>query len=145
MIDFRPGNPLAGEPPLPRFILERAGKRAADDKPGCKAADEALLVSKHLEGLAKGWGGFGLLRLSKQRLEDAAVSARRAGESELADALQAIADKLPSVHDEQEAHGVLNELEQLLPQAWSLGQRCGKTSAAMKKAELALGLLEAHP
>lgn len=93
-------------------------------KPGCMAADEALVVYGHLIGLSKGWGGFGVLRTSHERLKIASAAAVQAGAADIAVELQRFADKLPSIHSEGEAHEALVSLEPLLPKIWNLGKSC---------------------
>lgn len=94
-------------------------------KPGCTAADETLLVHGHLQGLAAGLGGFGVLHESKRRLERAAEAASMGNEPELAMQLRRVAAQLPDVRDEEAAKRVAAELQPLLPVAWEMGRRCG--------------------
>jgi hypothetical protein len=92
--------------------------------PGCVVADETLTVKGHLEGLAKGLGGFGVLRTSAERLARAADAARSLGEEELASSLEAIRGRLPSVRTPEAAREALQELERIVPKAWELGKGC---------------------
>lgn len=127
--------------PIERLIARRAVKSVAaaafvtpvaltnpgPDRPGCEAADETLVVKGHLEGLAQGRGGFGVLRTSKTRLENAAKAARRANAPSVADTMEGIADVLPDVHTPEQAARVLKDLELVERQTWDLAQKCGKS------------------
>lgn len=94
------------------------------ERPGCTAADETLTVKGHLDGLAGGLGGFGLLRSSKERLENAATGAQKAGDAATSARLRVIAGKLPDVHTPQEAAAIANELDDIVPVVWELGKHC---------------------
>ncbi len=94
------------------------------ERPGCTAADETLTVKGHLDGLAGGLGGFGLLRSSKERLENAAAGAQKAGDAATSARLRVIAGKLPDVHTPDQAAAVANELDDIVPVVWELGKRC---------------------
>jgi len=93
-------------------------------RPGCTTADEALVVKGHLDGLAKGWGGFGVLRTSKERLDKAVIAARIAGSPEVSGQLAKIANELSEVKTPEDAERVASELDEVLPKAWELGKRC---------------------
>lgn len=142
-----PGNPFKGEPPLPRILfLDREGQREAPGaspqtempKPGCTAADETLLVHGHLHGLASGLGGFGLLRLSKERMERAAQAAEWVNEPQLAEAMRDFATQLPEIHDEEAAALAMEKMAPIIAEAWELGVRCGRSQAALAKAKAAM-------
>ena len=143
-----PGNPFKGEPPLPRFLLIAENPeppapspppaRTELPKPGCVAADDTLLVYGHLYGLASGLGGFGLLRLSKERMEHAAQAAEWVKEPDLAEDMRTFASLLPEVHDEEGAAAALEDMSPLIERVWVLGVRCGRTTAALAKAEVAM-------
>lgn len=94
------------------------------DRPGCIAADETLTVKGHLEGLAVGLGGFGVLRTSKERLETAANGAQQAGDAATSARLRGIAGKLPDVHTPEQAALIAIELDQIVPVVWELGKHC---------------------
>ena len=104
-------------------------------KPGCTAADETLVVKGHLDGLAKGLGGFGVLRTSKKRLELAAQAARVAGAVDVGAEIQGIANRLDGVRTPEQAASMADELDPLVQKTWDLGKRCG--SLADKARELA--------
>ena len=140
---FLPGNPLKGEPPLPAFLLigrteppEEAPRELP--KPGCVAADDAILVHGHLLGLAAGLGGFGLLRLSRERMEHAAQAAEWVNEPELAREMMRFAGLLPDIHDEDAAAEALDKMKPIIEEVWKLGVRCGRTQAALAKAQAAM-------
>jgi len=82
------------------------------------------MVHGHLTGLARGYGGFGLLRVSKERLDEAARAAEKLGQKTLAHDMKAIASELPNVRDEAAALGLANRLDPVIRQAWDLGKRC---------------------
>lgn len=98
---------------------------AGYEKFGCNAADESLVVHGHLNGLAKGLGGFGVLRESKKRLDKAADAAVAAGDIDTAAKLRTISYKLPAIRDAEKAKEVASELEPLLEKTWKLGVQCG--------------------
>lgn len=100
-------------------------KKVSDNiLPGCMVADTTLMVKGHLDGLAKGFGGFGVLRVSKERLEAASQAARSLNAHEVAKELSEIATSLPTVSTSEEAAMVAQKLEQVIPKAWDLGKRC---------------------
>lgn len=127
--------------PIERLVARRTVSRLArgssagpaaitnpgPDRPGCEAADETLVVKGHLQGLAEGRGGFGVLRTSKTRLENAAKAARRANAPSVAATMEGIADVLPEVHTPEQAARVLQDLELVERQTWDLAQKCGKS------------------
>ena len=116
-----------GESPRPaRQAPQPVSKETgALPKPGCTAADESLLVYGHLDGLAQGWGGFGLMRESRKRIERAVQGAMQMGDVALAKDLAAIGESLAMVRDPDEAASARERLAPLLPRAWELGKRCG--------------------
>lgn len=128
-LDLLPGNPFAGEPPLPRGFAPKAEQEAVP-KPGCTAGDETFLVYEYLKRLGEGWGGgngrgFGLLRIGKQRLEAAAKGAYQMGARDVSEEIKALASRLPDIRDEPTAASTALEMEPLLRKTWALGQRCG--------------------
>lgn len=78
----------------------------------------------HLEGLARGLGGFGVLRTSKERLEKAAQAAEDLGHHELARQMQEIANEMPSVRDASAAMALATRLKSLVNDTWVLGRTC---------------------
>ena len=96
-------------------------------KPGCAAADAALLVQGYLDGLSRGNGGFGVLALGKVRLEEGAASAEGMGQRQLATELRAVAAQLPAVRTKEDAAKVGQELRPVADKAWRLGRICGLT------------------
>ena len=93
-------------------------------KPGCTAADEAIVALGHLQGLARGNGGFGVLRVSKERLEVGAEAAEHLGKRSLAKEMQAIGAEMPNVHTAEDALALAERLEPVVDQAWDLGRHC---------------------
>ena len=138
-----PGNPFAGEPPVPRFLLVETEPELELEpelepepvtpvqRPGCTAADETLTVLGHLNGLAEGWGGFGVLKTSVQRLDRAAQGARMMGDMETETAILEFAEMLSGVSTPEEASAAAEALEPIVQRAWALGKRCGAKSQAL--------------
>ena len=93
-------------------------------KPGCTAADETLLVASHLEGLASGLKGFGVLRGDVERLERAAIGADGMGDFATGASLRKIAHLLPDVKDTAAARLALAQIAPLKTVTWELGRRC---------------------
>lgn len=94
-------------------------------RPGCTAADNAGVVLYHLEGLSKeGKPNFGVLRVSKERLEEAATAATSLGRTDLAQQMRRIASKLPQVQDAEAAGRLAAELRPVAYAAWDLGAQC---------------------
>ena len=136
---WRPNLPWEG-PPIPRFLsgwtpngpdavgAPTAQSEGSDgkqpDRPGCTAADNSLLVQAHLKGLAGGRGGFGVLRTSKEKLEEGADAAERVGRGELAEEMRRIAGELPDVRTQSGALALSEALEPVVEQCWELGRRC---------------------
>jgi hypothetical protein len=147
-----PGNPFQGEPPLPRGLLalmeepEPEPEANSPDlapevhRPGCTAADNAGVALFHLEGLAlEGKLNFGVLRISKQRLEDGAAAAESLGRRDVAQQMRRIAAQLPEVHSPEAAHPLAQELRDLAYNlAWDLGASCkgSFTPQALEQARL---------
>lgn len=95
------------------------------NRPGCVTADEAAVALFHLEGLARGKGGFGVLRISKERLEKAAEAADVIQHPEIAAQYRDIAQEMPGVSTAEEAAALRDRLEPIVfDQSWALGQRC---------------------
>ena len=135
-------------PPVPRFLIEKeeepeeAGRPSVDggvDKPGCTIADEALTVFGHLYGLSEGWGGFGVLRTSAERLKRAASISESIGKGEIADQLREFSERLPEIHTEEDAARAAEEFEPIVREAWELGKHCGLSNS---KAQRALALIK---
>lgn len=131
------------EMPIPVHALAIERSRPANpppamdvvSRPGCTTADEALVVKGHLDGLAKGWGGFGVLRTSKERLDKAVLAAKVAGAPNVSQKLAIISEKLPDIKTPEDAERVAGELNDILPDAWNLGKRCkGLTPEMLSKA-----------
>lgn len=95
------------------------------DKPGCTAADESGRALFYLEGLARGNGGFGVLRQGRENLETAAAAADSLGQNDLARGFRRIAGQIPEVHTAESAEGLARELRPLVDRAWRLGRVCG--------------------
>ena len=103
-------------------------------RPGCTAADSALLNLSYLEGLSRGLGGFGVLRVGRERLEEGAKAAQQLGQANLAGEMRAIAQELPRVRDASAAAALAEKLRPVADQAWSLGASC---KGAMTSQQLA--------
>ena len=137
-----PGNPLAGEPPIPRFLIpqtEEEGQAqppnpptpvavgaANPSKPACTAADESLLAYSYLDRLANGAQGFGVLRQGKEHLEAAAKAAEELKRRDIADKLRDIAAEMPNVRDGVAAAELADRLEPLTDECWELGRGCNR-------------------
>lgn len=130
-----PVPPWEGLPPLfglPWERQEREEPRAPGrvepspsiNRPGCTAADATLLNLSYLEGLSRGLGGFGVLRVGQERLEEGAKAAQQLGHPDLAREIRAIAEELPQVHDATAAAALAEKLRPLADRAWSLGAAC---------------------
>ena len=109
---YSPTSPVKRGPPPP---IER---------PGCTAADNALLVHSYLSNLADGKPGFGVLRIGKERLEEGAKAAAHLGHPEIAAEMTAIAVELPNVRDPEAARMAAEKLKPVVDAAWGLGQTC---------------------
>ena len=110
-----PQDPPEGSPPEPEII-----------RPGCMAADESLTVLGHLQGLAAGWEGFGVLKTSKDRLDNAVIGAQAMGDQETAKELADFAETLPNVHTAAEARAAAQTLVPIAQKTWKLGVVCGR-------------------
>lgn len=112
----------AGEPSRQR---EPRGEDGGPERPGCQIADACLIVHGYLEELSEGQGGYGVLRLGKERLEAAAVIAEDIGKEDLAESIREVCEKLPEVHTPDAAAELAEEMEPIKKQAWRLGRACG--------------------
>lgn len=111
------------------------------ERPGCVAADESIVALGHLDGLARGLGGFGVLRTSKARLEHGARAAEHLGHHELAHRMKEIANEMPNVRDLKAAEALAARLKPLVDTAWELGRRCeGYFSPALLQKARSLGV-----
>lgn len=154
MPDFLPPPPWIG-PPVPRRFLPPREPAPADQfaakaivnrpavvhRPGCTAADNCLVVLGYLDGLARGNGGFGVLRIGKERMEEGARAAQELGQNQIADAMWSIGSRLHEVLDPETARAMADELRPVADQAWDLGRTCkGDVSPAQvsKAKELAV-------
>tara|TARA_Y100000034_G_scaffold134808_1_gene204370 strand:- start:1730 stop:2293 length:564 start_codon:yes stop_codon:yes gene_type:complete len=95
-------------------------------RPGCMAADESLTVLGHLQGLAAGWEGFGVLKTSKERLDKAVIGAAAMGDAATAKELSDFAETLPNVHTPDEAKAAAQALVPIAQKTWKLGVVCGR-------------------
>ena len=112
-------------PPRSVAPTERRPGARSLDKPGCQIADTCLVIHGYLEELAEGNGGFGVLKLGKERLEEAVLIARAIGKESLADNMAEVAEKLPSVRTAEAAEELVSEMDDIKKQAWRLGRACG--------------------
>ena len=96
-------------------------------KPGCEVADSVLLVKGYLDGLARGRGGFGVLRVGKEHLDRGVAAAEKMGQAELAAKLRGVSEQLPNVKTKEYAERLAMQLEPLAAKAWRLGRACGLT------------------
>jgi hypothetical protein len=79
----------------------------------------------HLDGLGyQGKTQFGVLRVSKERLEEGARAAEIAGDPQVAKEYRAIAQDLPEVHDAAQAREAAERLRPVAFRAYDLGARC---------------------
>ncbi len=145
--------------PVERLFLGRPSRKSAVaiapavvdnpgpgfERPGCEAADQTLVVQGHLQGLAVGLGGFGLLRTSKERLEKASSAARQANAPDVAASIDGVAKQLPNVRTEAQAGVLARELAPIIPKVWELGARCGKSVSpdGMRRANVLAGEVNA--
>lgn len=140
--DLLPNLPHEG-PPIPRFLTQREEEEQEIAAPGCVCADEVLTVLGHLNGLSEGWGGFGVMRQSKERLERAAKAARQAEAEDIASALLEVVSMLPEVHSSADAERVVQKLKPVAREAWELGKHCKDTREITRKALEALRMIKA--
>ena len=118
------------KPKVPPYSSQAPVPRPSDTpsqaivRPGCTAADSALLNLGYLDGLSRGLGGWGVLRVGKERLEEGAKAARQLRQPELATEMEAIAAELPNIHDEASAANLAQKLRPVADRAWSMGASC---------------------
>jgi hypothetical protein len=94
-------------------------------RPGCTAADNGGMALYHLDGLGyHGKTNFGVLRVSKEKLEEAAQAAQSAGDPQIATEYRAIAQGLPEVRDAAKAQEMAERLRPVAFRAWELGAKC---------------------
>ena len=111
--------------------------RSHIDRPGCTAADDAAVALFHLDGLARGKGGFGVLRVSKERLETAAAAAEGIKHPEIAAEYRAIAAEMPDVHTPEAAQALHDRLQPVVyDQSWDLGRKCKGALTPIDMAEI---------
>ncbi len=84
---------------------------AETGKPGCEAAEACVETYGTLLTLADGLGGFGVLRLEKDRLERGAEAAEEFGSPEVARQMRNIADHLPRVRTPAEAARLAEDMK----------------------------------
>lgn len=118
----RPTRPT--QVPSPKATTSPAASALAHVGPGCTAADNAGVALYHLEGLASGKPNFGVLRVSKQRLEEGAQAAEKLGKSEIAREMRGIAAEMPNIRDAEAARGLADKLKPVAYSAWDLGAKC---------------------
>lgn len=117
-------------PPLPWGLVrddESANapqKPLAVNRPGCTAADCGIQTLGYLEGLARGNGGFGVLHIGKEKLEEGARAAEHLGKTEIAQQYREVAQELPNIRDQRQAAAVANRLRPVVDEAWHLGRTC---------------------
>ena len=99
-------------------------------RPGCTAADAALLVQGYLDGLARGNGGFGVLALGKTRLEEGAMAAETMGQADLGSQMREVASKLPGVRSPEAAEELAQQMRPVVDRAWHLGKGCRLASSS---------------
>lgn len=106
-----------------------SGDQAVEDvyKPGCVVADSVGLIKFYLDGLARGRGGFGVLRIGKEHLDKGVAAAEQLGQTDLAAKLNALAEQLPNVRSKEHAAALARQMEPLAAKAWRLGRACGLT------------------
>ena len=100
-------------------------------KPGCTAADETGAILHHLNGLARGLGGFGVLRSpdERKRIERAVRGALGMGEEGVARRMGEVFADLKDVSTPEQAAALADRLGPVADEAWELGKRCGGTGA----------------
>ena len=128
---LRVGSPNHFEPASSRVVSHSEQDLPEDSeqeptiiRPGCMAADESLTVLGHLQGLAAGWEGFGVLKTSKERLDKAVIGASAMGDEETAKELSDFAETLKDVHTPDEARAAAQSLVPIAQKTWKLGVVC---------------------
>jgi len=141
--DLLPCLPHEG-PPVPRFTRRPPTQEThtpetppasapAPARPGCTAADNAGVALYHLEGLAiEGKPNFGVLQVTKERLEEGAAACDYLGQEALAQQMRHIAEELPRVHDALGARRLARELRPLAYKLWDLGAKCTESSLTLE-------------
>jgi len=123
-----PRNFLPPLPPLPPLPGQNGQDRQEDNNkypnPGCIIADETNYVMAHLYGLSEGWGGFGLLRLSKTKLEKAAEVAEYIGAEDTSGKLLEAAERLVLIDSTDDVLEYIEWFKPLAHRAWEFGRRC---------------------
>ena len=66
-----------------------------------------------------------MLKIGKNRLEEAAQIAEDIGKQDLAESMREVCEKLPDVHTADAAAELAEEMESIKKQAWRLGRACG--------------------
>jgi len=130
----RVGSPNHFEPASSSMVVSSQRQDLPEDseqeptiiRPGCMAADESLTVLGHLQGLAAGWEGFGVLKTSKERLDKAVIGASAMGDAETAKELSDFAETLKDVHTPDEARAAAQSLVPIAQKTWKLGVVCGR-------------------
>ena len=122
----RPVSPRGRSAGSPSGLRAPRGETdASTDRPGCQIADACLVVHGYLVELSENQGGYGVLKIGKKRLEEAAVIAEDIGKEDLAESMREVCEKLPDVHTADAAAELAEEMESIKKQAWRLGRACG--------------------
>jgi hypothetical protein len=79
-------------------------------RPGCTAADNTIIAKGHLDGLAQGLGGYGVLRPSKEKPEEAAAATSQLGRQDLAQKMREVSAELPQVRTREQAAALAPEV-----------------------------------
>lgn len=119
------GKTTGSSPSEGQWRAPRGAAGESTERPGCQIADACLVVHGYLEELSEGQGGYGVLKLGKERLEAAAVIADEIGKEDLAESMREVCEKLPEVHTADAAAELAEEMEGIKKQAWRLGRACG--------------------
>lgn len=128
-----PAEAVAPSPVQARNTVQAATTSENDRlvKPGCIAGDETVHVHGYLERLARGNGGFGILKEGHERMGRAARGAEQFGRPDLAAKLREVQAKLPDIHDAAAAAAVRDTLDPLVDDAWQVAIQCGAVTGAM--------------